>query len=114
MYVLLGVYCSILPSRASKAVGLEITPGSGQSEFLTVYGGLEVGLGLIFLWPLFRPAELEFALRACLIVHACLVLFRTIGFVVYTNFDPTTYKLAAGEWVILLFSAFLWWRMHRA
>lgn len=114
MYVLLGVYCSILPSRASKAVGLEITPGSGQSEFLTVYGGLEVGLGLIFLWPLFRPAELEFALRACLIVHACLVLFRTVGFFAYTNFDPTTYKLAAGEWVILLFSAFLWWRMHRA
>ena len=110
LYVFLGIWCSFLPGRASKTVGFELTPGSGQSEFLTVYGGLEVGMGLIFLWPLLKPGETEFALKACLIIHACLVLFRSIGFAAFQNFDPATYKLAIGEWVILLASAYLWWR----
>ena len=114
LYVLLGLYCSLLPGRASKAVGFQLNPGSGQSEFLTVYGGLEVGMGLVFLWPLLRPGETEFALRACLIIHACLVLFRSLGFAVFRNFESTTYSLAIGEWIIFLGSAFLWWRMTKA
>lgn len=113
LYVVLGLYCSLLPARASKAVGFELTPGSGQSEFLTVYGGLEIGMGLVFLLPLLRPGETEFALRACLIIHAGLVLFRTIGFVTFRNFESTTYSLAIGEWIILLASAVLWWRLPK-
>jgi hypothetical protein len=113
LYVLLGLYCSLLPERASKSVGFQLNPGSGQSEFLTVYGGLEIGMGLVFLWPLFRPAETEFALRACLIIHACLVLFRSIGFVMFRNLESTTYNLAIGEWIIFLASAVLWWRLGK-
>jgi hypothetical protein len=113
LYVLLGVYCSLLPARASKAVGFELAPGSGQSEFLTVYGGLEIGMGLVFLLPLLRPAETEFALRACLMIHGCLVLFRSIGFLMYRNFASTTYNLAIGEWILFLGSAILWWRLTK-
>jgi hypothetical protein len=113
LYVGLGLYCSLLPGRASKSVGFQLDPGSGQSEFLTVYGGLEVGMGLVFLLPLLRPAETEFALRACLIIHGCLVLFRSIGFALFRNFASTTYNLAIGEWVILLASAVFWWQVRK-
>ncbi len=114
LYVFLGIYCSLLPARASKTVGFQLNPGSGQSEFLTVYGGLEVGMGLVFLLPLLRPGETEFALRACFIIHGCLVLFRSIGFVVFRNFESATYSLAFGEWIIFLASAALWWRLPKA
>ncbi len=114
LYVLLGLWCAVLPERASKTVGFELRPGSGESEFLTVYGGLEVAMGLIFLWPWIRSGETEFALRACLIIHACLVLFRSIGFVMFRGIDPSTYKLAAGEWIILLSSATLYWRLTKS
>jgi hypothetical protein len=114
LYVLLGLYCSLLPARASKTVGFQLLPGSGQSEFVTVYGGLEVGMGLIFLWPLIRPGETEFAIRACLMIHGCLVLFRGIGFAMFRELEPITYKLAIGEWVIFLASAFLWWRLGKS
>ena len=94
-YVVLAATCSFLPEKASKAVGFTLQPGSGQSEFLTVYGGLELAFGVIFLWPLCRPDETRFPLLVCLIVHGCLVLFRSAGFVAYSAFPKTTYFVAA-------------------
>jgi len=110
VYVLLGLWCAIQPERTSKTVGFTLQPGSGQSEFLTVYGGLEVGLGIALLWPLFRAEYLGFALLLCLLVHGCLVLFRTIGFVLFSGMQSTTYYLAVVEWGIFLASAFHYWR----
>ena len=47
-YIGLGIWCAVAPEKTSKAVGFALQPGQGQSEFLTVYGGLEVALGLLF------------------------------------------------------------------
>ena len=111
-YIVLGVWCAVSPQKTSKAVGFVLQPGQGQSEFLTVYGGLEVALGLLFLWPLYRSEEVAFPLLACLVVHACLVLFRTLGFFIYAGFESTTYVLASIEWIIFLGTAalFFWKR----
>jgi len=109
-YVLLAAWCSLMPQRTSKAVGFELQPGSGESEYLVIYGGLELALGLIFLWPLYRPQEIAFPLLACLIVHGCIVLFRTASFLLYSNLATTTYSLAAVEWLIFLAAALFYWR----
>ena len=111
-YIGLGIWSAVAPQKTSKAVGFVLQPGQGQSEFLTVYGGLEVALGLLFLWPLYKSEEVAFPLLACLVVHACLVLFRTISFFIYTGFETTTYVLAATEWIIFLAAAvlFFWKR----
>jgi len=106
-YIGLAGWCSLQPEKTAKAVGFSLSPGSGQSEFLVVYGGLELALGLIFLWPLIRPEESHFPLVVCLIVHACLVLFRTISFFLYSSIESTTYYLAATEWAIFLCSVYL-------
>ncbi len=110
LYLVLGLWCAFLPKRASETVGFELLPGSGQSEFLTVYGGLEVGMALIFLCPLLRPHETVFALKACFLIHACLVVFRTVGFFTFEGITSSTYKLAIGEWAIFLVSALFWWK----
>lgn len=109
-YVLLAGWCAFMPERTSKAVGFTLQPGQGQSEFLTVYGGLEFALGVIFLWPAYRPEETAFPLFVCLVLHGSLVLFRTASFMIYADFPSTTYMLAAIEWVIFLGAAFLFWR----
>ena len=109
-YLLLAVWCTIAPAKTSQAVGFDLQPGSGQSEFLAVYGGLEAALGLIFLLPLIRSQQTLFSLQVCLIIHACLVLFRSIGFVAFTGIETKTYVLAAVEWVIFLAAFVLWWR----
>jgi hypothetical protein len=106
-YWALAAWCSILPETTSASVGFDLRHGSGQSEYLTVYGGLEFGLGLIFLWPLWRPETTRFALSACFAIHASLVLFRSASFLLYAGIPSMTYGLAAGEWVLMLTSAAL-------
>ena len=51
-YVGLAAWCAFRPAQASSSVGFDLRPGAGQSEFLVVYGGLELALGLAFLLPL--------------------------------------------------------------
>lgn len=101
-YLLLAAWCSLRPAQTSQAVGFSLTPGSGQSEFLVVYGGLELGLGIVFLLPLYDLSWTSLALFACLIIHACLVLFRTASFILYSGIHTTTYFLAVVEWLIFL------------
>ncbi len=110
LYLALAVWCTLAPSKTSQAVGFDLRPGAGQSEFLTVYGGLEFALGLVLLWPLYRPEETAWPLFVCLVVHACLVAFRSAGFLMFEGIPRMTVNLAIGEWVIFLASAWLSWR----
>lgn len=102
LYMYLGIWCSVSPAQTSKAVGFQLVGGSGQSEFLTVYGGLEFGMGLFFLLPLLRPDLTEGSLWSCVLIHACLVGFRTYSLFAFTGISSFTLSLAKGEWVIFL------------
>jgi hypothetical protein len=104
LYLALSVWCSIAPGTTSEKVGFAIESGAGQSEFLTIYGGLELGLALFFLLPLFKTRFQESALWFCTILHGCLVLFRSASFALFSDIGGMTYKLAIGEWVIFLIS----------
>lgn len=102
LYVALAVWCTARPEATSSKVGFDLRPGSGQSEFLVIYGGLELALGLFLMAPLFKQDLIFSALLLCLLVHLCLVAFRMVSFLLYDQIDPFTYKLAVGEWVILI------------
>ncbi|MBA2116354.1 hypothetical protein [Bremerella alba] len=103
-YLLLGIWCAVAPEQTSKSVGFNLEPGSGQSEFFTVYGGLEFAWGLIFLMPLLMTDATRPILIACVLVHGMAVLFRAISFFLFTGMGSTTYVLAGTEWVIFLTS----------
>ena len=104
VYLLLALWCSFVPASTSRSVGFTLQPGSGQSEFLVIYGGLELALGIIFLWPLWQREVTRYALVVCVIVHGCLALFRTAGFLIFDDIASMTYSLAVGEWLIFLVS----------
>ncbi len=107
-YLSLAAWCVARPQQTAGAVGFQLKPGGGQSEYLVVYGRLQLGLGMLFLLPLARGDALAFALQACLIIHASLVVFRTVSFALYSGIPTTTYSLAAIEWSILLLAI---WRL---
>ncbi|MEY3227809.1 MAG: hypothetical protein RLZZ536_2428 [Planctomycetota bacterium] len=110
LYAYLAWWCSVSPGETSQLVGFQLVGGSGRSEFLTVYGGLEAGMAAIFLLPLLRPALQYSALLNCTLIHLGLVAFRTAGFVLFTDIQTMTMKLAAGEWLILILSGLLLWK----
>lgn len=104
LYVALGVWCAAAPATTSKKVGLERINESGRSEFFTVYGGLEVGLGATLIVLAAQSSTLSSGLIACLLIHGGLVLFRAISFSLYDAMKGLTLNLAIGEWVIFLAS----------
>lgn len=102
LYLSLAIWCSVSPDETSRKVGFQLLPGSGESEFLVVYGGLELGLALLFLMPLIRGDSLAYSLLACVLIHGSLVAFRTVSFFLYSGIGSMTYNLAVGEWVIFI------------
>jgi len=58
LYFGLAMWCTFAPAETSQKIGFTLNGGSGKSEYMTVYGGRDIG--------------------------------------------PMTWKLAAGEWAILL------------
>jgi hypothetical protein len=43
LYALFALFCSLNINKTSQAVGFESLSNSGRSEYLTVYGGMELG-----------------------------------------------------------------------
>jgi hypothetical protein len=112
-YLLLAAWCALKPEQTAASVGYELRAGSGRSEYFTVYGGLQAGLGLLFLWPLIRPDSTATMLLACLIVHAAIVVFRSLSFALFAELQSTTLILAGVEWAILLATAAVQWQSSR-
>lgn len=48
VYLLLGIWCSVAPVTTSRSLGYELTTPSAMSEYIVVYGGLEIGLAIAF------------------------------------------------------------------
>ena len=109
-YVALAIWCAAWPESTSQAVGFTLQAGSGQSEYYVVYGGLQLALGIAFLWPLRRREDTEFALRLCCLIHSCLVVFRAASLLRFADIGTTTYALAVTEWMILIGAITVWLR----
>lgn len=102
IYVALALWCALKPQTTAGSIGFQLKPGAGESEYTTVYGGLQLALGLLFLWPMMRSEMLWPMLVACLVVHTSLVVFRTVSLMLYANIPAMTYGFAASEWVVAL------------
>lgn len=114
LYLGLAIWCSVAPKATSEKVGFQLIGGSGKSEFLTVYGGLEVGLALVLLYlALYLPETVIHGVVASVLIHGSLVVFRTLGFFLYSDFSSMTYRLAIGEWAILIVGAVILWINNR-
>lgn len=104
LYFSLSVWCTLDPQTTSDKVGFQRIPGAGESEFLVIYGGLEMAMALMFAMPLLRRSFLLPSLFFCFLIHLCLVVYRSASFAIYSDIPAFTYQLAIGEWIILLMS----------
>lgn len=107
IYLLLSLLCSFGIEQVSGSIGFSLTSSAAKSEFLSVYGGLEFALGLIFLWPMLQPRVTMTLLNACLIIHASLGLFRLTGFILFSVNETKPYYFLATEILISVISLIL-------
>ena len=109
VYLLLAVWCVVAPARTAAAVGYTSLSRSGQVEYLTIYGGLQLGLAILFAWFAWSQ-QMRTGLVLALALYVPIVLFRSIGLVRWWPVETTTLVLAAVEWLMLAVALWLWWQ----
>lgn len=78
LYLALGVWCTLNPAGTATAIGYDLTNGSARSEYLTVYGGLEIGMAAFFAICAWRPDLRQAGLLFGVLSYGGIVLWRAI------------------------------------
>lgn len=85
LYLLFGAWCVMKPEYTSTAIGFSLIGDQGFAEYMAVYGGLQIGIGVFyaaaFLTLAMQPAALLFSV--CL--YGGLVLARSIAILTHGN-----------------------------
>jgi hypothetical protein len=97
LYVILGIGCIVAPTTASRKVGFELVGGAGRSEFIVVYGGLEIALGIFFLVCGWEPQFQRAGILLALLSSACLALARAATLLFVPDLPRITYTLFTVE-----------------
>ena len=109
IYLLLAGWCALAPGRTATAVGYASLTRSGQVEYLTIYGGLQLGLAILFAWFAWSQ-QMRTGLVLALALYLPIVLFRSIGLLRWWPVGTTTLVLAVIEWLMLAVALWLWWQ----
>lgn len=109
LYLVSGLWCSLQLEAASSFLGFSLASPIGYVEFFSVYGGLQIGLGLAMLITSVHQYYLEASFYFSAIFSSCLALFRLISFVIY-GVIPDFLIMLILELIIALG---LWWAWYK-
>lgn len=107
IYVVFSLWCSFAATGTARSLGFTAMTRSGEAEYLTVYGGLQMGLAIIF-GGLAWIGEIRTGLFIALALYAPLVLWRIVGVSLHWPVANTTLYVAALEASMLIVAALLW------
>lgn len=111
LYAVFAVASTVVPERVAGALGFTLD-AQGRVEFMTVYGGLELGLAVFYGWAAYAdPATQRAALMFSLLLYAALVLFRAGGILRYGVPGTTMLAVAGLELLMLIGAIVLVWRV---
>ena len=108
-YLLLAGWCTLAPARTAAAVGYASLTRSGQTEYLTIYGGLQLGLAFLFAWFAWTQ-QTRTGLVLAIALYLPIVLYRSVALLRWWPVETTTLALAVTEWLMLAAAVWLWWQ----
>ncbi len=112
LYALLALWCSVFPETTAAAVGYQVLNTSGQSEYLVIYGGLQLGMAFLFGYFAWTRQPRN-GLVMALAFYVPIVLYRSFTLARLWPVEKTTVLLAGLEWLLLGAAAVLWARLGR-
>ena len=109
LYAVFGIWCTVSATSTSQNLGYLQLSNSGNSEYLVVYGGLQLGLALFFGYVA-RYGDVRTGLIFALALYVPIVCYR--GLTVMQNWPvtPMTLGVASLELALLVVGAYLWFR----
>lgn len=106
LYAVFAAWCTLAPHRTAAALGLATATAGGRSEYLVVYGGLQLGLALFFLYC--ARLEPRLGLVFALALYAPLVVYRLVTLARFWPVGAVTLAVAVLEAALLVAAAALW------
>lgn len=111
LYAVFALWCTVSPWRTATNVGFTALSNGGRSEYLVVYGGLQLGLALIFALLARGEASLvRFGVLASVCLYAPIVAYRIVTVIRFSPVGPLTLTVGALELGLLAAAVFLYVR----
>jgi hypothetical protein len=112
LYAVLALWCTLMPARTAASLGYVMLSSGGRSEYLVIYGGLQLGLAFVF----FQTARVSSSQRLGLMIavglYVPIVAYRL--FTVARNWPVPALTLGTGALEATLLTAGLWLRYRTA
>ncbi|MDQ3495494.1 MAG: DUF4345 family protein [Pseudomonadota bacterium] len=108
MYAVFALGCALRLDCTAQNLGYTALSNSARSEYFTVYGGLQWGLALVFVWLAFKPELHRTGLLVALALYAPVVLHRVISLLRFGPVETLTKAVAGLEIAMLVIAAALW------
>lgn len=113
LYAIFSIWCTVVPNTVQRFLGLEAVATQGRLEFLTIYGGLQFGLGAAFAWCALVPAYRHPGLIFGLCLYGGIVAWRTIALIwIGIPSDKGILGVYALEVSLLGLGIFAWYRTN--
>jgi hypothetical protein len=114
IYSIFAVLCTVRATATSQSIGFTALNNGGMAEYVTVYGGMELGLGIIFAWLAYRPELHRTGIVLALALYAPLVIFRWISVARYWPVQGLTLGTGVLETTLLVLAVALWFAQRNA
>lgn len=107
LYAVLALWCTVKPWATSSSMGYARLDPGGKSEYLVVYGGLQLGLAVVFAYCAWA-GELRVGLLLALALYVPIVAYRLVTVARFRPVGATTRWVAGLELALLVASVALW------
>ncbi len=114
IYGIFAIVCTVRAAATSQSIGFTTLNNGGMAEYVTVYGGMELGLGIIFAWLAYRPELHRTGIVLALALYAPLVIFRWASVARYWPVQGLTLGTGALETTLLILAIALWFAQRNA
>ena len=103
-----GLYCFLDPGSLATTAGVTSTTATGTTELRAMYGGLQIALGALAAFALFRPAHQSGVLLTLAFVTGGLFTARLLAVLPASDFSSYTVGALAFELAFTVFAALLY------
>jgi hypothetical protein len=107
LYALLGIVVFLNPAASAETISLTPETSAGMLEFITVYGGLELSLGLWWIFTALHSKRLVAGLQLAFFLHLGLGLTRLVALFFWPSPDLWTLLSLSAEVVVAVSAGLL-------
>ena len=102
LYAAFAVWCTIKWGQTSQASGYQALSNAGRSEYLVIYGGLQLGMAAFYAYTALNPQYHALGLVFSLCIYAAIVVYRISTVCLYWPVGNVTLVFALLEILLLI------------